>query len=245
MSIRALIADDELLARSRVREMLRTHGDVEVVGECANGGEVTAAVVHHKPDFLLLDVEMPGGNAFDALSRVPEETLPVIVFITAHSEFAIEAFEASAADYLLKPFNQERFDRAIERARRLLGRNRNPSAAPRRRGGRDRFAVKRRGEILFVRTNDIDWFEAEGNYVRIHTAGKSHLVRESLQSLDETLDPTTFLRVHRSAIVNIDRVKKIVSTRDGGTAIVLADGGPVPVGPAYRERLHEVLGDPV
>jgi two-component system LytT family response regulator len=176
---------------------------------------------------------------------VPADAQPVIVFITAHSQFAVDAFETSAADYLLKPFDQTRFDRAIDRARRVLGRSSTAPVPVPRRAGRERFAVKRRGEILFVRTSDIDWFEAEGNYVRIHTGGKSYLVRESLQSLDESLDPSAFLRVHRSAIVNIERVKKIVSTREGGTSIVLGDGGLVPVGPAYRDRLHEVFGDPV
>jgi two-component system LytT family response regulator len=242
MSIAALIVDDEPLARSRVRHLLKSHQDVDVVGECGNGGEAVELIAHEHPDLVFLDIEMPRANAFEALREVTPGQQPVIVFTTAHEEFALDAFDISAADYLVKPFDQERFDRALDRARRLLSGEPRPTVREATRRRRDRFAVKRRGEIIFIKASQIDWIQAEGNYSRLHAGDASFLLRESMQSLDETLDDTTFVRVHRSAIVNLDRVQKIVAGTEAAYAIVLHGGATVPLGPSFRSRLEELLG---
>jgi two-component system LytT family response regulator len=181
-----------------------------------------------------------------SLAEIPASSRPAVIFLTAYPEFALQAFDLAAADYLVKPFDQKRFDRALERARRLIS-DQSSDAQPShdmQRGTRprERFAVKRRGEIIFVKTTDIDWIGAEGNYSRLHTSGGAHLVRESLQSVADALDPWTFIRVHRSAVVNVDRVVKLVANDDRGTFIVLSTGEKVPIGPTYRSRLEELFG---
>jgi len=238
--MRVLIADDEPLARSRIRHLLAPHDDVTIAGECGSISDLHALVAHERPDVALLDIEMSGENALRALDDVPLELRPAVIFTTAHGEFAVDAFNLEAVDYLVKPFDQERFDRALERVRRQLGRPPAPRVTNAKR--RERFAVKRRGEIIFLRTDEIDWIQAEANYSRVHTGELSYLLRESMQSLDETLDADTFIRVHRSAIINIDRVQKVVTSADGAFSIVLKTGALVPLGPSYRPRLEELIG---
>ena len=245
MTIRALIIDDEPLARSRVRLMLASHSDVEVVAECSNGREAAELAAHEKPNLLFLDVQMPEAGGFDLLSNLGLEPMPAVIFVTAHEEFALNAFEADAVDYLVKPFSQERFDRALGRVRRFLGnRSVSPAAAERssRRNRRDRFAVRLRDQVVFVKASDIDWIGAEGNYARLHTADRSFLIRESLQNLEAELDPALFVRVHRSAIVNIECVRKLVAGPDGAFSIVLQSEESIPLGPTYRDRLESFLG---
>lgn len=243
--IRTLIVDDEPLARSRLRSMLQKHGDVEVLAECSNGREAAALAAQEHPDLLLLDIEMPHAGGFETLTHLPPEDTPAVVFITAHDDFALDAFDANAVDYVVKPFAQERFDRTMDRVRRFLG-NRSdrptplPTARPQRR--RDRFAVRVRGQVLFVKTTEIDWIGAEGNYARLYTGAQSYLVRESMQKLEAELDPSLFVRVHRSAIVNIERVKKLIPTADGSYSLVLMSEATIPLGPSYRERLEDLLG---
>jgi two-component system LytT family response regulator len=239
--ISAVIADDEPLARDRVRQMLAAHSDVTVVGECAAAAELPLLLRETAPALLLLDIRLAGGSGVASLAEIPAASRPAVIFLTAYREFALEAFDLAAADYLLKPFDQKRFDRAIERARRLINLQ-TPRGLPRAARHRERFAVKRRGEIVFVKATDIDWIHAEGNYSRLHTGQGMHLIRESLQSVAEALDPFVFIRVHRSAVVNVDRVVKLVSSDDGGTFIVLSTGEKVPMGPSYRSRLEELFG---
>ena len=252
--IRTLVVDDEPLARTRIRLLLKQHADVEVVAECSNGREAAELVAQEKPDLVFLDIEMPETGGFAALESIPEDQLPVVIFVTAHEEFALQAFEASALDYLVKPFDQERLDRAVDRARRFLEghpekrrtKTVETSAAISRigspRGRRERFAVRAKGQIVFVKANSIDWIGAEGNYARLHTPEGSYLIRESLQNLEEALDPATFVRVHRSAIVNIDRVGKLVPGPEGAFSIVLQNDVAIPLGPTFRNRLETVLG---
>lgn len=240
--IRTLIVDDEPLARSRVRSMLAAHSDIEVVAECGSAVETAALLRDEAASLLLLDIEMPGACGFDVLHAIEAEKRPAIVFVTAHEEFALDAFEANAVDYLVKPFSQERLDRALWRVRRFVeGRGAVRPASARR--WRERFGVRFRGEVIFVKVSSIDWIGAEGNYVRLYAGAESHLVRESMQSVVAELDPAVFLRVHRSAIVNIERVRKLVPAADGSVQIVLQTGTTIPLGPSYRTALEEALGE--
>lgn len=245
IAIRSLIIDDEPLARSRVRMMLAGHDDVEVVAECSNGAEALALAAKETPNLLFLDIEMPEVAGFEMLEALASEPRPAILFITAHEEFALAAFEANAVDYLVKPFSQERLDRAMDRVRRFLGnRSTLPAAAETvaRKRRRDRFVVRLRDQVVFIKASAIDWISAEGNYARLHTADRKLLMRESLQNLEAELDPAMFLRVHRSAIVNIDRVRKLVAGPDGTYSIVLQSEESIPLGPTYRDRLEAFLG---
>jgi two-component system LytT family response regulator len=251
---RALIVDDEPLARSRVRLLLAPHEDVEVIAECSSGREASRVMESERPDLLFLDIEMPEADGFAIASALDSARTPAIVFVTAHDEFALQAFDANAVDYLVKPFSQERFDRAVDRARRFLGDRASssslPAAAPplaasaqrRPPRRRERFAVRVRGQVFFVKTSSLEWIGAEGNYARLHTHETSYLIRESLQQLESELDPELFVRVHRSAIVNIERIAKLVVGPEGAFSIVLQSDAVVSLGPTYRERLEELLG---
>jgi two-component system LytT family response regulator len=246
--IRALIVDDEPLARSRVRLLLVPHNDIEVIAECSSSRESAEVMASEAPDLLFLDIEMPDANGFAIAGRLGPERTPAAVFVTAHEEFALQAFEANAVDYLVKPFSQERFDRALDRVRRFLGDRASSSppfaAAPqlRRPRRRERFAVRVRGQVLFVKASSLEWIGAEGNYARLHTHDGSYLIRESLQHLESELDPELFVRVHRSAIVNIERVSRLILAPDGAFSIVLQSEAVVSLGPTYRERLEQLLG---
>jgi len=237
--IRALIVDDEPLARRRVRLLLAAHPDVEVIAECSSGREAAQVMTSETPKLLFLDIEMPDADGFE----IAAARAAAIVFITAHEEFALKAFEANAVDYLVKPFSQERFDRAMDRVRRFLAPSALPVATsthpPRR---RERFAIRVRGQVLFVKAATLEWIAAEGNYARLYTPETSYLIRESLQNLESELDRELFVRVHRSAIVNIERVRKLLVGPEGAFSIVLQSEAQVPLGPTYRGKLEELLG---
>jgi len=242
--IRTLIVDDEPLARSRVRAMLVPHQDIDVVAECSSAVEAGPLLRSESAALVLLDIEMPAASGFDLLQTISVESRPAVVFVTAHEEFALDAFEANAVDYLVKPFSQERLDRALWRVRRFVeGR---AAARPLHGVGRrwrERFAVRIRGEVVFIKVSAIDWIAAAGNYVRLHAGNESYLLRESLQNVAAELDPAVFLRVHRSAIVNIERVRKLVPAADGSLSIVLHNAIAIPLGPTYRAALEEALGE--
>jgi two-component system LytT family response regulator len=212
----------------------------EVVAECSSAAETSTLIRSESPALLLLDIEMPGASPFAVLQSIPIESRPVIVFVTAHEEFALDVFEANAVDHLVKPFSQERLDRALWRVRRFVEGNSAVRSGPRR--WRERFGVRVRGEVVFIRVSTIDWIAAAGNYVRLYTGPQSHLLRESLQNIAGELDPAVLLRVHRSAIVNIERVRKLVPAADGSLSVVLQDATAVPVGPSYRTCLEQALG---
>lgn len=240
--IRALIVDDEPLARSRVRLLLAQHADIEVIAECSSGREAAQVMASEIPNLLFLDVELPEADGFTiAAARDPERT-PAIVFVTAHEEFALRAFDENAVDYMVKPFSQERFDRGMDRVRRFLGNSAAPATHARPPRRRERFAIRVRGQVLFVKASELEWIAAEGNYARLHTSEASYLIRESLQHLESELDPGLFVRVHRSAIVNIERVRKLIVGSEATFSIVLQSDATVPLGPSYRERLEGLLG---
>jgi two-component system, LytTR family, response regulator len=247
--IRAVIADDEVLARQKLRILLQSETDLEVVGEGASGEETLELVRTIRPELLFLDVKMPGMDGFDMLDMFSNESpaaSPKVVFTTAYDSYAIRAFEINAIDYLLKPFTAERLRAAVERARQqLLNAGVEPAGSSREplngSGFIARLVFKSRGRILFLPVSDIRWIGAEENYVRLITNGESHLLRETMMNLEGKLDPQTFLRVHRSFIVNLQRVKEVRTDKQGDMAVILDDGEKVPMSRTYRARLQQLL----
>jgi two-component system LytT family response regulator len=252
MTIRAVIVDDEPLARRRIRSLLVEAEDVEVIAECANGKEAIQAIEESPPDLLFLDIQMPELDGFDVLQAIGVGHVPVVIFVTAYDQFALRAFEAHALDYLLKPFDDERFEAALQRARERI-RQQQGGDLDRRlramleevRGGRaylQRLVVPTGHRNVFIRTEEIDWIEAERNYIRLHVGGRAHLLRESLSRIESALDPATFCRIHRSTIVNIDRIQAVESLFGGAYLVVLQDGTKLTSGRGYRRNLHALMG---
>jgi two-component system LytT family response regulator len=252
MTIRAMIVDDEPLARRRIRSLLAEAGDVEVAAECANGKEAIQAIEASPPDLLFLDIQMPELDGFDVLQAVGVGHVPVVIFVTAYDQFALRAFEAHALDYLLKPFDDERFEAALQRARERI-RQQQGGDLDRRlralleeargdRGYLQRLAVPTGQRSVFIRTEQIDWIEAERNYIRLHVGGRTHLLRENLSRIESALDPTVFCRIHRSTIVNINRIQAVEAPLRGESLVVLHDGTKLTSGRSYRANLRAVMG---
>ena len=262
--IRVAIVDDEELARERMRALLSEHDDIEVVAECADGAEALRAIDDKNPDLVFLDVQMPDVDGFEvveALERGDAEAPPgnnpkappAIVFVTAHDDHAIKAFEIHALDFLLKPFDEARFEKTLSRARRHVRQSRETVDArllalledlrSERRGQRhsDRLIVKSGGRVFFLRTEEIDWVEAAGNYVRLHARSESHLLRESMKNMEARLEPNMFVRIHRSAIVNIDRVKELEPWFHGEYIVIMRDGTRLTASRVYSDRLSALI----
>ena len=252
MTIRAAIVDDEPLARRRIRGLLAEARDVEVIAECANGVDAIESLVVSPPDLLFLDVQMPEIDGFDVLHALGVGRVPVVIFVTAYDRFALRAFEAHALDYLLKPFDDERFAAALERARERIHERRGGDLDVRLRavleevrggsGYLKRLVVPSGHRSIFIRTEEIDWIEAERNYIRLHVGGRAHLLRENLGGIEASLDPAKFCRIHRSTIVNIDRIQAVESLFRGEYLVVLHDGTKLTSGRSYRRNLHAIMG---
>ena len=250
--IRTLIVDDEPLARTRLRSLLNEESGIEIAGECASGAEALQAIERDKPQLVFLDVQMPEGTGFDVLEALEPEQRPVIIFVTAFDNYAVKAFAVHALDYLLKPVDRERFSEALERARRLIeqssveenGRKLTALVENVRRDRRflNRVVVKTSGRVLFLKVQDIDWIEAAGNYVRIHYGEQSHLLRETMNALEDKLDPEQFLRIHRSVIVNIDRIREMQPAFHGDYYVILKNNRQLPLSRGYREKIEPFLG---
>jgi len=247
--IRVVLADDEVLARQKLRQFLREEPDMEIVGEGANGLETIELVRVARPELLFLDIRMPGMDGFDIVAELttgPNCQMPRIVFTTAYDQYALRAFEIHAADYLLKPFTQERFRTAVQRVRQQLS---GLASQPQLTEGRPRDAgpyttrivFKSRGRILFLPVSEIRWIAAEENYVRICTETDTHLLRETMAHLEERLDPQMFLRVHRSSIVNLQYVKEVRTEANGDFSVVLVNGQKIAMSRSYRSRVSEWL----
>ncbi len=265
-AIRTLIVDDEPLARETLRVLLRADPEVDVVGECRSGPEAVDRTLELEPDLVFLDIQMPEMDGFDVLETLAVEgvRIPTIVFVTAYDQYALRAFEVHALDYLLKPFDDERFERALERAKLELSRRQDAAMASRiealladhraaaegeesavgeeREGPVERFVVRSSGRIHFVDVGEVDWVEAAGDYVRLHTGERSHLMRETMKELEDSLDPDVFVRIHRSTIVRIGFVKEIRTTGTGQYVVLLEDGTRRNLSRSGRRRLEEVLG---
>ena len=254
--LRVLIADDEPLGRSNVRVALQNEADVEIVAECENGDEAVSAIAELRPDLVFLDVQMPGTDAFGVIERVGPERMPPVVFVTAHDEYAVPAFRVHALDFLRKPFDDERFHAALDHARTQLERRdvgelgrrlrvllddfgRVPGDAGAASAPRyvSRFTVKHDGNVIFVRALDVDYFEASGNYVMLHMRDKSLSLRGTLSALLPSLDPARFKRIHRSTIVNMDRVKELQPWFGGDYVAVLHDGRKLKVSRTFASSL--------
>lgn len=229
--VRVLIVDDEPLARSGIRDLIERHTDLVVVGECGDGSAALGAIKEFEPELLILDVQMPEMSGVEVARSIPPKRRPAIIFVTAYDQFAVEAFELRAADYVLKPFRDERLLDAIAEAR-----GRIPSQPL------DRVVVKTAGYTRLVRVGEIDWIEAADYCVKLHVGTARHVVRQSMQHLEQRLDPTKFFRVHRSAIVNLDRIKEIEPFHQGDQVIVLTDGAKLKLSRSRREQLEARLG---
>jgi two-component system LytT family response regulator len=255
--LRALVVDDEALARASLTGLLAADPDVRVLGECADGAEAIEAIRADPPDLLFLDVQMPEVDGFEVLRLAPVERIGAIVFVTAYDSFALRAFEAQALDYLLKPFDDERFHLALGRAKlrvrerrahrlalELVGTLGAAPPANDRPGYLERLAIKADGRISFLRVDDVDWVEAADYCVRVHAGGRVHLLREPLKELETRLDPARFFRVHRSAIVNLSRVKELHPYFRGDAMVVLLDGTRLRLSRGRRDQLHAALRVP-
>ena len=252
-TIRALIVDDEPLARERMRSLLGGETDVEVVGEAKDGVEAVETILGQSPDLVFLDVQMPKLDGFEVIQTVGAERMPAVVFVTAYDQHALRAFEVQALDYLLKPFDQERFQGALKRVRRQLDSQETGDIGRRllalvrdlrseRPSRTDRLVVKSGGRLFFLRADEIDWIEAAGNYVRLHLGQESHLFRETMNRMETRLDARRFARIHRSRIVNTERIKELQPWFNGDHVVVLRDGTRLTLSRGYKDRLQQRLG---
>jgi two-component system LytT family response regulator len=245
--IRVLIVDDEAPARAKLRRFLAADPEVEVVGEAGSGTEAVEAVRALAPDVVFLDIQMPGLDGFGVVAALEGEPLPQVVFVTAYDEFAVKAFEVHAVDYLLKPFGPDRFARALTRVKERVRARRDDgldrrlrtvlAAVTRRPTYLERILVPDGGKSVLLEVSRIDWIEAEGNHVRLHVGTASHLVRATLAALEERLDPARFLRIHRSRIVNADRIREVHPWSHGDQLVALRDGTELIMSRRYRDRL--------
>jgi two-component system LytT family response regulator len=258
--IRTLVVDDEPLARQSIRILLHEDAEVELVGEAGSGREAVELIREHSPDLVFLDIQMPEMNGFDVLEEMDTSQMPVVIFVTAYDQFALRAFEFHALDYLLKPFDDARFEKALRRAKQQIEQREVSELSQRlvalledRDGARTgekpsrpqhltRLLIKSAGRVFFLKTDEIDWIGAEDYYVKLHVGRKGHLLRETMNDLEARLDPQKFMRVHRSAIVNLDRVKELHQHFNGDYVVVLQDGTELKLSRSRREHLQTLLG---
>jgi two-component system LytT family response regulator len=234
--IATVIVDDEPLARSNLTVLLGRDPEIAIVGECGSGAEAVEAIRDAKPELLFLDIQMPECDGFDVLSLLGKDVPPAVVFVTAYDQYALRAFEAGALDYLLKPFDTSRFERALGRAKEKIAKGKDQ---PRK---LDRLVVKSAGEVLFVKLSEIDWIEAADYYAGLHVGAKTHLLRRSMSELEQDLDPDVFCRIHRSAIVNLGQVRGLKPGEDGESRLLMDDGTELRLSRRYRKQVQLRLG---
>jgi two-component system LytT family response regulator len=254
VKIRVLVVDDEPLARERICKLLEQEGDVELVGECPDGNSAVQAIREQSPDLVFLDVQMPECDGFGVLEQIRGDRMPAVVFVTAHDQFALKAFEVHAVDYLLKPFDQERFKTALRRAVEQIQRRQTtdlnqrltalladvrPEPKPKQ---MERLAIKSSGRVVFVKIEDIDWVEAADNYVSLHVGAEEHLHRETMSAIEAQLPAARFMRISRSTIVNVDRIKELQPLFHGEYAVILRNGTKLTLSRSYRDRLDQLMG---
>jgi two-component system, LytTR family, response regulator len=240
--MRIIVVDDEPIAREGLRALLAGDPEMQVVAECGDGAAAIEAIRHHRPDLVFLDVQMPDVDGFDVLRALAGEPMPAIVFVTAYDKYAVRAFDVHAVDYLLKPFDDARFAEALARAKARRGEAMTERIAKLLDERPKRVLVKDGGRVLFLKADEIDWIEAADYYVKLHVAGKVHMLRESMAALEARLDSATFFRVHRSAIVNLERVRELQPYSKRENVLVLRDGTKLRLTRSRRERLAALLG---
>lgn len=246
MPITALIVDDEPLARKRIRRLLSDETDLTIVGEAASGEEALRIIDEQAPQLMFLDVQMPHMDGFEVVRRIPEESRPLIVFVTAYQQYALDAFRAAAVQYLLKPLEREPLRLALTRVRELVAARSNPpltaflERVQQTTAFMQHVAVKSKGRVQLISVDAIDWFESAGNYVRLHVGSERFLLRQTMHGLEQKLDPTHFVRIHRTTIVNVQRIGDIRAASHGDHIVVLHDGTQLQMSRAYRERLDRV-----
>ena len=252
--IRTLIIDDVTLARQRLKRCLAGDPEIEIVGECDNGAKAVTAIRSLSPDLIFLDVQMPALDGFGVLDSLKNERVPAVIFVTAYNEYAIQAFEVNALDYLLKPVDCERLAKAVKRAKsRLAQTTRDDDLDSRFRAMLEdiktgskylkRLTIKLTGRTILLPADEIDWIETHGNYLKVHAGPESHLIRGTMQSLETKLNPEQFVRVHRSVIVNVEKIKEIYPRSNGDQDLVLQNGRQLMLSRNYRDRFFELLGN--
>jgi two-component system LytT family response regulator len=251
MNIRTLIVDDMTLARQRLKRHLRKEPDITIVGESTNGAEAVAAIESIKPDLVFLDVQMPEMDGFQVVETVGVGNMPAVIFVTAFDQFALRAFEVHAIDYLLKPFDEERLQRTLARARKIIQEPENENLDERMRKFLEdfrsepkylkRLAVKNAGRTIYIHVDEIDWISAAGNYLELHIGKKTHLIRERLTALELRLAPERFVRIHRSTLLNVERVKEVHPLFNGDQIVILKDGTELTLSRTYRESFINIL----
>lgn len=251
LKIRTLIVDDEQLARERVLNLLKNDPDIAIIGECGTGNEAIEMIRVESPDLVFLDVQMPDGNGFDVLESVDLHQMPIVVFVTAYDQYAIRAFDVHALDYLLKPFDQPRFDQALVRAKSEVVLRNNTNVNQKllsllehiesHKKHVDRILVKSAGRVFFLRFDEIDWVESAGNYVKLHVGPDSHLLRETMSEMERKLGDEKFVRIHRTAIVHVDRIKELQPWFNGEYIVLLTNGAKLMASRGYRRKLSELF----
>lgn len=249
MMLRAVIAEDEAVARYAIAAMAEACG-IQVLAQCEDGAEAIHCVQKFRPDILFLDVEMPGIDGFEVLRKISGEYTPAIIFTTAYDQYAVRAFEHNAVDYLLKPFDEERFRKAVDRAQSRIVDRVTPAdlisritgaLQSRQASSPQRLVVRTRGKVELLRVEQIDWIEAKHNYLRLHVGNDVHMLRQTIGEIESRLEPTQFLRIHRSLIVNVDRIRQLQACGYGEYLVVLHNGKSLPLSRGYRDRLDELL----
>jgi two-component system, LytTR family, response regulator len=253
--IRVMVVDDEPLARERLRALLELQPDLEVIGECGDGGEALETLRQDRPDLVFLDIQMPELDGFEVLERLGTDRPPAVIFVTAYDQFAIRAFEVHALDYLLKPYDDERFGAALDRARTWLKTKGTAGELDARMTAfladmrtaakpADRLAVKSGGRVILIKTEDIDWVESADNYVNLHVGAEAYLLRETMNALEQRLPANRFLRISRSTLVNLDRIKELQPMFHGEYTVILRSGTRLTLSRGYREKLDVLMGRP-
>lgn len=251
MTIRTLIVDDEPLARERLKRFLRDESDIELIGECGDGDSAVSDIKSRKPDLVFLDIQMPEKNGFDVIRSLGPKKMPIVIFVTAYDQYALQAFDVHALDYLLKPFNKERLRRAVSRVREQFVQKSTTSLDDRllslledlrpEKKYIERLVVKTSGRVFFLKVDEIDWIEAAGNYVKIHIGREAHMIRETMNGIENKLDPEQFMRIHRSTVVNIDKIKELHPMFSGDYAVILRNGAELSLSRNYRDRFLELF----